>query len=137
MPGPCGGPPVDALEGGVDRTGCIGVPSGIGVAGSSHSSVRADRSWRAGLPVRDRDRMVSAEVAANFLLCTGWVSSSVVSQTEPHQQRRAPWPPPSATAPDATSTEHRDVADGVDDLGQQHHGADLAGGRRPRSPAPR
>jgi len=39
------------------------------------------------LPVRDRDRTVSAEVAArNFSLTTGWVSaSSVVSHTEPHQ----------------------------------------------------
>ena len=47
---------------------------------------------RAGLPVSDRDRMVSREVAArNFCFTAGWVSaSSVVSHTEPHHTPSAP-----------------------------------------------
>ena len=47
---------------------------------------------RAGLPVNERDRTVSDEVAArNLSLTTGIVSaSSVVSQTEPHHTPSAP-----------------------------------------------
>ncbi len=47
---------------------------------------------RAGFPVRDRDRIVSRELASrNFSLTAGWVSaSSVVSHTEPHHTPSAP-----------------------------------------------
>jgi hypothetical protein len=86
------GRPVDAPERLVDEHRLHGMPSGIGVSGPTHSSVQAERSWRAGLPVRDRERTVSADVAArNFSLTTGWVSaSSVVSHTEPHHTPAAP-----------------------------------------------
>lgn len=47
---------------------------------------------RAGLPVIERDRTVSDDVAArNFSLTTGTVSaSSVVSHTDPHHTPSAP-----------------------------------------------
>ena len=47
---------------------------------------------RACLPVSDRERIVSADVAArNFSFTTGWVSaSSVVSHTDPHHTPCAP-----------------------------------------------
>ena len=71
---------------------------------------------RACFPVSDRDRIVSAEVAArNFSFTTGWVSaSSVVSHTDPHH---TPWAPSAIAAaiwrprpmPPAPST-GRDVA---------------------------
>ena len=74
------------------RMGCSGMPSGAGVSSRSHSSVQADLSMRAGLPVIERERWVSADVAASiFSLTAGLVSaSSVVSQTEPHH---TPWAP--------------------------------------------
>jgi len=89
----------------------------MGVAGLSHSCVHADFSWRAGFPVRDLLRVVSAEEAPrNFFFTVGWVSaSSVVSHTEPL-----------APAPDPSGTENRRVADRVDDLGDEHHRSDLA-----------
>ena len=63
-----------------------------GDSAPSHSSVQAVRNMRAGLPVSDRDRTVSREVAArNFCFTTGWVSaSSVVSHTDPHHTPSAP-----------------------------------------------
>ena len=69
-----------------------GIGSGGGEPGLSHSSVHAVRSMRAGLPVSERERMVSREVAATyFCFTTGCVSaSSVVSHTEPHHTPAAP-----------------------------------------------
>ena len=81
----------------------------------------------------DRDRTVSDDVAArNFSFTTGWVSaSSVVSHTEPHHTPSAPRAMRGgdlAAAADAAGGEHRACgADGVDDLGDEHHGGDLAG----------
>jgi hypothetical protein len=74
-----------------------GIGSGAGAAALSHSSVQALRSILAGLPVSDRERTVSLEVAASILRCTaGSVSaSSVVSQTEPHH---TPWAPSAIAA---------------------------------------
>ena len=68
------------------------MPSGSGVSSRSHSSVHADFSIRACLPVSDRERIVSADVAArNFSFTTGCVSaSSVVSHTDPHHTPCAP-----------------------------------------------
>ena len=68
------------------------MPRGAGLSGRSHSSVQAVRSIRAGLPVIDRDRTVSEELAArNLSLTTGGVSaSSVVSHTDPHHTPSAP-----------------------------------------------
>jgi DNA-directed RNA polymerase specialized sigma24 family protein len=68
------------------RIGWSGIPNDEGVSGLSHSSVHAVRSCRAGLPVRDRERTVSDDVAArNFRFTVGCVSaSSVVSHTDPH-----------------------------------------------------
>ena len=69
--------------------------------------------------------------ARNFCFTTGWVSaSSVVSHTDPHhtpcgaeRHRRGHL----TAAADAAGAEHRDVADRVDDLGDEHHRADLTG----------
>ncbi len=38
---------------------CSGMPSGLGLSGSSHASVQSLRSMRHGLPVKARDRTVS------------------------------------------------------------------------------
>ncbi len=64
----------------------------MGVSGLSHSSVQALRSMRAGLPVIERERTVSLEVAAmNLRWIAGSVSASaVVSHTEPHHTPSAP-----------------------------------------------
>ena len=100
-------------------------------AGPTRRSTRS-AACRAGLPVSERDRTVSADVAArNFSFTTGWVSaSSVVSHTEPHHTPSAPraraaaiWRP-RAMPPAASTGIGRD---GVDDLGHEHHRADLAG----------
>src|SRR5436190_607845 len=71
---------------------CSGIGSGSGVSGRPHSSVHGERSMRAGLPVSERDRTVSADDAArNFSFTTGSVSaSSVVSHTDPHHTPSAP-----------------------------------------------
>jgi hypothetical protein len=46
---------------------CSGIGSAAGAPGSSQASVQAVRSMRAGLPVKDRERRVSLELAArNF-----------------------------------------------------------------------
>src|SRR5690349_21528535 len=65
---------------------------GDGASSLSHASVQGERSWRDGLPVRERERTVSREDAASiFSLTMGLVSASVVvSQTEPHQAPAAP-----------------------------------------------
>ena len=112
--------------------GCSGIGNGPGDAADSHSSVHAERSWRAGLPVRLRERSVSDDVAArNFSLTNGWVSASaVVSHTEPHHTPSAPSASAAAICrpvADPTGGEHRDRRHRVDDLGDQHHRADLAG----------
>ena len=108
------------------------MPSGSGLSARSHSSVHAVRSMRAGLPVNDRDRTVSDELAArNLSLTTGSVSaSSVVSHTEPHhtpfgaqRQRGGDLAAPG----DATRGQHRHRGHRVDDLGNQHHRRNLAG----------
>ncbi len=111
---------------------CSGIASGSGLAGSAHSSVHDERSWRAGLPVFARERSVSADVAArNFSLTTGCVSaSSVVSHTEPHH---TPWAPSASAAatwrpsamPPAASTGVGATASTT--CGHQDHRADLPG----------
>ena len=75
---------------------------------------------------------MSADVAArNFSFTTGCVSaSSVVSHTEPHHTPCAPSASDAADLPavaDAARGEHRRRRHGVDDLGDEHHRADLAG----------
>ena len=64
-------------------------------------------------------------------MTTGWVSaSSVVSHTEPVH---TPWAPERhgrrhlAAPGDAAGGQHRAGRHGVDDLGDEHHGGDLAG----------
>src|SRR6185369_112154 len=71
---------------------CSGIGSGCGASASFHASVQALRSMRAGFPVSDFDRSVSADEAArNFSRITGDVSDSfVVSHTEPHHTPSAP-----------------------------------------------
>ena len=71
---------------------CSGIGRGSGAPALSHSSVQALRSILAGLPVSDRERTVSLDVAArNFSLTAGCVSaSSVVSHTDPHHTPSAP-----------------------------------------------
>ena len=102
------------------------------MSGRSHSSVHADFSWRAGLPVRDRDRIVSDDWRVQELLLDDRMGLGLVGRqphrsaphalrAERHRRRHL------AAAADAAGAEHRDVADGVDDLGDQHHRADLAG----------
>lgn len=64
-----------------------------GPFGSSHASVHSVRSWRAGLPVRARERTVSPEPAASSFRVTAGecMSASVtVSQTDPSH---TPWAP--------------------------------------------
>lgn len=86
-----------------------------GLSAPSHASVQADRSWRAGLPVRPRDRTVWRDRASTiFSRKMGEVSASwVASQTEPVQAPAAPMamqaaicrpvmmPPAAAPAPGA------------------------------------
>ena len=69
-----------------------GIGSGSGVSARSHASVHAVRSWRAGLPVIDRERTVSRELAASrFSNAIGFVSASAtVSQIEPVHTPCAP-----------------------------------------------
>ena len=102
------------------------------MSGRSHSSVHADLSIRAGLPVSERDRSVSAEVAREELLLHHRVGLGLLGG-EPH--RSAPHALRAerhgrrhlAAAADAAGAEHRDGGDRVDDLGDEHHRADLAG----------
>ena len=42
---------------------CSGMPSGLGFSGFSHASVQSLRSMRQGLPVHERERTVSRDVA--------------------------------------------------------------------------
>ena len=44
---------------------CSGIGSVPGESAPSHASVHAVRSWRAGLPVIERERTVSRDVAAS------------------------------------------------------------------------
>ena len=69
-----------------------GIGSGSGVSSRSHASVHAVRSWRAGLPVIDRERTVPRELAASrFSTAIGLVSASAtVSQIEPVHTPCAP-----------------------------------------------
>ena len=111
---------------------CSGIGSGSGVSARSHASVQAVRSWRAGLPVIDRERTVSRDVAASsFSTAIGFVSASAtVSQIEPVHTPCAPsasaaaiWRP----VADPAGREHRHVGpDRVDDLGDEHHRRDVA-----------
>lgn len=86
---------------------------------------------RAGLPVSDRDRTVSEDVAArNLSLTTGGVSaSSVVNQTDPHQTPSAPGQRRSdlAATGDPARGQHRRWRHRIDDFGNQNHGRHLAG----------
>ena len=43
---------------------CRGMPSGSGFSGFSHASVQSFFSIRHGLPVNERDRTVSRELAS-------------------------------------------------------------------------
>ena len=42
---------------------CSGIRSGLGLSGCSHASVQSFLSMRQGLPVYERDRTVSRDVA--------------------------------------------------------------------------
>ncbi len=111
---------------------CRGMGNAPGESAPSHSSVHELRSMRAGLPVSERDRMVSRDVAArNFCFTAGWVSaSSVVSQTEPHHTPSAPRARAAAICrplPMPPAADDRGGSHGVDDLGHEHHGGDLTG----------
>ena len=110
---------------------CSGIGRGSGVSGRSHSSVHAVRSMRAGLPVSDRDRTVSEDVAArNFSLTTGasrpprWSATP----TAPHAFGAEGQGRGDLAAPrDAAGGQHGRRRHRVDHLGHQHHGRDLAG----------
>jgi hypothetical protein len=69
-----------------------GIPSGPGPFGSSHASVHAFRSMRAGLPVYERDLTVSDEVASSIASTDSLLEllSAVVSQSEPVHTPCAP-----------------------------------------------
>ena len=88
-----------------------GIGSVPGDSGPSQASVHAVRSWRAGFPVRDRERTVSRDVAfKTFSRATGWRSLSVdASQIDPVQAPSAPSASAAATCrpqpiPPAAST---------------------------------
>ena len=109
-----------------------GIGSVPGDSSDSHASVQSVRSWRAGLPVIDRERTVSRDVAASRLSTTTCAvsDSATVSQIEPVHTPAAPSASAGrhlAAAADAARREHqRAVADRVDHLGDQHHRRDLA-----------
>lgn len=77
---------------------CSGIGSVPGDSGDSQASVQAFLSSRAGLPVHDRERTVSREVA--FRMCSlassGVSASSTVSHSEPVQTPSAPSASPAA-----------------------------------------
>jgi hypothetical protein len=107
------------------RIGCSGIGSGSGLPGRSHSSCQALRSWRAGLPVRTRDRTVSHLLAARkFRLTSGGVMSSWLdSPTDPRHTPEVPSEPaicrPEAIPPAAS---HRGFVGDLDDLRGEHRG---------------
>ena len=118
---------------------CNGMGSGDGASSASQASVHGLRSCRDGLPVRERERTVSREVAANiFSFTTGLVSASaVVSQTEPHHAPAAPMlmaaaicapvvmPPAANTGVSAPGAGAFAIARQISGL-HQHHGGHLA-----------
>src|ERR1700722_18336094 len=71
---------------------CSGIPSGLGLPGSSQASVQSFLSNRQGFPVKDRDRTVSRDVALRYdSICLGGTSaSSTVSHSDPVHTPAAP-----------------------------------------------
>ena len=72
---------------------CSGIGSVPGDSGASHASVHPVRSWRAGLPVKARERTVSVDVAASSFSVTTAAAgsfSTTVSQIDPVHTPSAP-----------------------------------------------
>ena len=71
---------------------CSGMPRGLGLPSASQASVQSFFSKRQGLPVKERERTVSRDVARRYdSICLGGTSaSSTVSHNDPVHTPEAP-----------------------------------------------